>query len=144
MKIDFDGRMWDLDILDIPVGQCEAVEKYVPAKGMGDWYNQLDAGNTKAVIALWWVLRKQAGEETGPISQPGDGFRPVRLLFAFNAAGRAEAAAEAEAAEAAELAAEQDPGPTPPRTPARGSRAKPPGTATAAGTGGGGEPHLPG
>ncbi len=140
MKIDFDGRMWDLDILDIPVGQCEAVEKYVPARGMGDWYNQLDAGNTRAVIALWWVLRRQAGEETGPISAPGDSFRPVRLLFAFNTAAKAEAAAEAEAAEAAELAAEQDPGPTPPRTPGRGSPAKP-ATAETAGDGGG---HPPG
>lgn len=107
MKIDYDGRTWKFDVEDIPVGQCEAVEKYVPAKGMGDWSNKVDAGNTKAVIALWWLMRKQAGEEPGPISQPGDSFLPVKLLFAFNAAQLAEVQAAVEAAEAAE--AEPDP-----------------------------------
>jgi len=109
VKIEYDGRAWDFDVEDIPVSQCEAVEKYVPSKGMGDWYNQLDAGHTRAVIALWWVLRKRAGE-AGAISQPGDDFRPLRLLSAFNAALRAEA----EAAAAAEAEAEAEPDPTTP------------------------------
>ena len=122
MKIDFDGRLWDFDVEDIPVGQCEAVEKYVPSKGMCDWYNQLDAGHTRAVIALWWVLRKRAGEATGPISVPDDGFRPLRLLSAFNKALQAEVAAQKEA-EAAAQAQEEEADP-----PAAESSAGPPRT----------------
>jgi hypothetical protein len=135
VQIDFDGRMWNFDVEDFTVGQCEAVEKFTGAKGMGDFYLKLDAGHTKAVIALWWVLRKQSGEETGPISQPGDSFRPLRLLSAFNKAALAEVAAEAEAAEDAQAAAEAEPDPT--RTArARGSRAKPPAATITAAPGG--------
>lgn len=131
MKIDFDGRLWDFDVEDIPVGHCEAVEKYVPSRGMGDWYNQLDAGHTKAVIALWWVIRKRAGEVTGPISQPGDDFRPLKLLSAFNKALQAEVEARAAEEEAAAQAAEEEPDPTAP-----GDSAGPPRTRGGGGAGG--------
>jgi hypothetical protein len=138
VKIDFDGRMWDFDIEDVTVGQCEAVEKFTGAKGMGDWSNKLEAGNTKAVIALWWLMRKQAGEETGPISQPGDSFRPLRLLSAFVAAGLTEAAAAVAAAEAEAEAEAQGPPADPTRTAARarGSRARPPAATITAAPGG--------
>jgi hypothetical protein len=136
VKIDFDNRLWDFDAEDFTVGQCEAVEKFTGAKGMGDFYLKLDAGHTKAVIALWWVLRKQSGEETGPISQPGDSFRPLRLLSAFNKAALAEAAAEAQAAEDAQAAAETEPDPTRTAARARGSRAKPPAATITAAPGG--------
>ena len=118
MKIDYDGRTWDLDILAVPVSQCEAVEKYCAAKGMGDWSNMLDAGNTKAVIALWWLMRKQAGEATGPVSQPGEDFRPLGLLAAYADASKAELAAALAEAEAAAALAEADPTSLPGSSPA--------------------------
>ena len=110
MKIDYDGRLWDFSLEDMTVAQCEAVEKYV-GKGLGEWANQMGAGGVKAIIALWWVMRAQAGDSPGPVDEPGGGFRPVKLLAAFHAADAAQAA-EAEAAEA-------EPDPT--RTPAGGS-----------------------
>lgn len=121
MKIEYGGRVWEFDLEDMTVAQCEGVEKYV-GKGLGEWSNQLAAGSVKSVVALWWVLRRQSGEDPGPVSQPGDDFRPVKLLAAFNAAMEAEAAAlaaeqaEAEAKAEAEAAraAEADPTLPPP------------------------------
>ena len=103
MKIDYDGRVWDFDVTEMDVAQCEAVEKYV-GKGLGEWANQLAAGSIKSLVALWWVIRRQAGEDPGPIGQDDDpSFRPVKLLTGFNAAE----VAEAETAEP-----EPEPGPT--------------------------------
>ena len=106
MKIDYDGRIWDFGLEEMDVAQCEAVEKYV-GKGLGEWANQMGAGGVKAIIALWWVMRAQAGDDPGPVDQPGAGFRPVKLLAAFHAAAEAEAAPEPE--------------PDPTRTPEAGS-----------------------
>ena len=111
MKIDYDGRLWDFALEDMTVAQCEAVEKYV-GKGLGEWANQMGAGGIKAIIALWWVMRAQAGDSPGPVDDPGGGFRPVKLLAAFHAADAAQAAE-------AEALAEAEPDPT--RTPAAGS-----------------------
>lgn len=102
MKIDYAGRTWEFSLEDMTVAQCEALEKYI-GKGLGEWSNQMAAGAVKAVVGLWWVIQKQGGADPGPISQPGDDFRPVRLLAAFNTALKAEdderAAAEPDAAE---------------------------------------------
>lgn len=138
MKIEYGGRAWDIDILAVPVTQCEAVEKYTNAKGMGDWSNMLDAGNTKAVVALWWLMRKQAGEATGSISQPGDDFMPLALLAAYADASNAEVAAALAAAEAA-AEAEAGPDPTAPAGSSPGSAAT---TTTPAGAAP--APSLPG
>jgi hypothetical protein len=119
MKIDFDGRLWDFGLEEMDVAQCEAVEKYV-GKGLGEWSNQMAAGSVKSIIALWWVMRAQAGDNPGPVGDPGAGFMPVKLLVALNAAVDAEQAA------GAEVAAEAEADPT--RTPA-GSPG-PAGTAT--------------
>jgi hypothetical protein len=97
VKINYDGRLWDFDLAEMDVAQCEGVEKYV-GKGLGEWSNQLGAGSVKSVVALWWVLRRQAGQDA-PID-PGPGFRPVKLLAALNAAIEAEEAAGAQAGEA--------------------------------------------
>jgi hypothetical protein len=96
MKIDYGGRTWEFDLEEMTVPQCEAVEKYV-GKGLGEWANQMLAGSVKAVTALWWVMRSQAGEDPGPISQPGDDFRPVKLINAFGTAAAEQAAAAAAA-----------------------------------------------
>lgn len=111
MKIDYDGRTWEWDVAEMDVAQCEAVEKYV-GKGLGEWANQLGAGSIKSIVALWWVIRRQAGENPGPIGQPDPSFRPVQLLMAFNAADAAEAGA---------AAAQPEPEPEPDPTPAGGS-----------------------
>jgi hypothetical protein len=117
VKIDYDGRVWDFDLEEMDVAQCEAVEKYV-GKGLGEWANQMAAGSIKAIIALWWVMRAQAGESPGPVAEPGDGFRPVRLLAAFNAADTA----------AAEPGPEPEPDPTrPPGRPGGTAAAPAPG-----------------
>ena len=100
MKIDYAGRVWDFDLLDMSVAQCETVEKYV-GKGMGEWANQLLAGSIRSVTALWWAIRAQAGENPGPIGEPDGDFRPLRLMIAFAEAQEAEEAAAAAAAEAA-------------------------------------------
>ena len=122
MKIDYDGRLWDFDLAEMDVAQCEGVETYV-GKGLGEWSNQLGAGSVKSVVALWWVMRRQAGEDAGPVPQPDGGFRPVKLLAALNAAIEAEEAAGAEAAALA--AAEAEAGPMTP-----GGSPAPAGTAT--------------
>ena len=98
MKIDYAGRIWDFDLLGMPVRDCEAVEKYV-GKGMGEWANQLAAGSIKSLTALWWAIRAQNGENPGPIGQPPDDFQPLRLMTAYAEAERAEEAAAAAAAE---------------------------------------------
>ena len=103
MKIDYDGRVWDFDVTEMDVAQCEAVEKYV-GKGLGEWANQLAAGSIKSLTALWWVIRAQAGENPGPIGAPDPAFRPVKLLLGFN---------DAEAAEARAAQAEPEPEPEP-------------------------------
>lgn len=100
MKISYDGRLWDFELEEMSVRECEAVEKYV-GKGLGEWANQMGAGSVKAIVALWWVLRSQAGEDPGPVVTVPDGFRPVKLLAAFHAADEAgPAAAQPEEAEA--------------------------------------------
>jgi len=124
VKIDYDGQVWDFDLLGMEMPLCEAVEKYV-GKGLGEWGSQLAAGSVKSLTALWWVMRKQAGQDPGPVGQPGEGFRPVRLLLAFLAAAQADAEAEAEAEAAAQAEAEAEPDPTPPPASSPASAATP-------------------
>ena len=95
MKIDYDGRFWDFDVTEMTVDDCEAVEKYC-GKGLGEWANQLAAGSIKSLVALWWVIRRQNGEDPGPIGHVDAAFKPVKLLMGFNAAELAEAAEEPE------------------------------------------------
>ena len=123
MKIDYDGRLWDFSLEEMDVAQCEAVERYV-GKGLGEWANQMGAGGVKAIIALWWVMRAQAGGSPGPVDEPGGGFRPVKLLAAFHAADAAQASADAVLEAEAIAAAQAEPDPT--RTPAAGSPASAP------------------
>jgi len=97
MKIDYAGGVYDFDVMDLDVSECEQIEKFCGVKGMGDWANQLTSANTKALQALWWAVRRRAGEDAGPIGRPDPGFRPLAFSLAFSAAEAAEAkAAEAE------------------------------------------------
>lgn len=104
MKIGYEGRLYDFDFTRLTVEECEEIEKFCGAKGLGDWSGQLSAGNTKALQAAWWAIRRHAGEDAGPIARRDPGFLPVALNEGLVAAEKAEieaalaeAAAEAEA-----------------------------------------------
>jgi hypothetical protein len=119
MKIDYDGHVYEFAFTDLDVGECEAIEKFTGAKGLGDWSNQLAAANTKALQALWWAMRRHDGEDPGPIGRADPSLRPIALNAAVADAEAAEAAAE-------------DPEPDPTRTagspaPAPAGTAPPPG-----------------
>ena len=110
MKIDYAGAVYDFDVMDLDTFECEQIEKFCQVKGMGDWANRLTSANTRALQALWWAVRRRAGEDAGPIGRPDPGFKPLAFSMAFSAAEAAEA-------EAAEAKAADEPDPT---TPAAG------------------------
>ena len=102
MNIDYEGRVYDFDITRLTVPECEEVEKFSGARGLGDWNNQLKVANTKALQALWWVIRRHAGEDPGPIARRDPALLPLALNNAYVDAELAERAAAAAAAKAAE------------------------------------------
>lgn len=110
MKIGYEGRGYEFDITRLNVAECEEIEKFCSARGLGEWSNQLAVANTKALQALWWAMRRQAGEDPGPIARRDPGFLPVALNEGYVAAQVAE---EEAAAKAAAEAAEAGPDPTP-------------------------------
>lgn len=118
MKIEYGGKVYDFELTQLSVEECEAIEKFCGARGLGDWSNQLTAANTKALQALWWVIRRQAGEDPGPVARRDPALLPVRLNNAYVDAERAELEAKVAAAEA-----EADAGPDPTRPSAASSPA---------------------
>ena len=108
MKIDYEGTTYEFDFTRLTVGECEDIEKFTGTKGLGEWSLQLQLANTKALQAAWWAIRRQAGEDPGPIARRDAGFLPVALSEAMAAAEKADAEAAAAAA-AAEEEAEEDP-----------------------------------
>ncbi len=136
MKIEYRGSAYEFDFGDLTVAECEAIEKFTGGKGLGEWSNQLGAANTKALEAAWWVIRRQAGQDPGPITRRDEDFRPVTLNAAIADAERAQAEADAEA-----LAAAAEPEPDPTR-PVPGSPAPAVTTTIPAAAAGG--PSLPG
>ena len=102
MKIEYNGGVYDFDVTELDVGECEAIEKFCAVKGMGDWANQLGSANTKALQALWWAVRRHAGEDAGPIARGDREFRPLAFSLAYSAAEKAEADESAGPDESAE------------------------------------------
>ena len=102
LNIEYDGRTYEFEELDLDVDDAEVIQKYV-GRSMGDWANGLASCEVKSMIALWWVLRKEAGENPGAIGAKVPGFKPLRLFAAYAGAARAEAdrLAEEKAAEEA-------------------------------------------
>jgi hypothetical protein len=90
MKIDYEGREYEFDITRLTVGECEEIEKFTSARGIGDWSNQLTAGNTKALQALWWVIRRHDGQNPGAIAVRDPALYPIALNNAYVDAERAE------------------------------------------------------
>jgi hypothetical protein len=107
VKIDYEGREYEFDITRLTVAECEEIEKFTSARGVGDWSNQLTAGNTKAYQALWWVIRRQDGQNPGAVAVRDPALFPIALNNAYAAAEKAELAAQV--AKAAAEAAEADP-----------------------------------
>lgn len=101
MKIEYQGSTYEYDPADLSVGECEEIEKFCGTRGLGEWSGQLQVANTRALRALWWTVRRQAGEDPGPVARPDPGFRPLAFSRAYAAAERAEEEAEAAAAAAA-------------------------------------------
>jgi hypothetical protein len=114
VKIEYEGRAFDFDILRLTTEECEAIEKFTGARGMGDWNNQLAVANTKAFQALWWAMRRHAGENPGPVAVRDPALLPLLLNNAYGTALEAELAAQ-------EAAQEEEPDPT--RPPAASSPA---------------------
>jgi len=139
MKIDYEGRTYEFDITRLSVSECEEVEKFCSARGMGDWTLQLAVANTKALQALWWVIRRHAGEDPGPVARRDPGFLPLALNNAYSDATQAQAEAEEAAKKAAEEAQEAKPDPTPPARSSPAPAGTPTTTAAAALS-----PSLPG
>jgi hypothetical protein len=106
VKIDYQGTVYDFEFTRLTVGECEEIEKFTGAKGLGDWSNQLSAANTKALQAAWWAIRRHAGEDPGPIARRDPALLPLALNEALVAAEKAEL-------EALVAAAEAEPGPDP-------------------------------
>lgn len=125
LNIGFDGENYEFDELGLDLDEAETIQKYV-GRSLGDWSNGLSTCEIKSVMALWWLLRKQAGYPARSIAaRPPEGFAPLRLWKAWNDATLAEIERLAAARKAAEEA-ESEPDPT---QPARSSPA-PAGTPT--------------
>ena len=134
LTIKFDGREFEFEELDLDLDEAETIQKYV-GRNLGDWANGLATAEVKSLQALWWLLRKQAGERVGSIAAKVPGFKPLRLFAAYADAIKAEAA-RIEAEEAAKEA-ELDPTLPAPSSPAPAATTTTPASAPAT-------PSLPG
>ena len=108
LKITYDGQVYELDELGLDLDEAEAIQKYV-GRSMGDWANGLSTCEVKSVVALWWLMRKQAGQNPGAIAAKPPGFKPLKLWIAYVDATKAEAARQKAEDEAAGAEAEPDP-----------------------------------
>lgn len=104
MKIEFSGQVYEFDELDLDLDEAEAIQKFV-GRNLGDFSNGLATCEVKSLQALWWIMRKRAGQNPGSIASRPAGFRPVQLFAAW--AGAVKAEADRQEAEA--KAAEEDP-----------------------------------
>lgn len=95
LKIEYEGQVYEFDELDLDVDEAETIQKYV-GRNLGDWTNGLSTCEVKSLVALWWVLRKRAGQNPGSIAAKVPGFRPVKLFYAFAEAYKAAADVQSE------------------------------------------------
>lgn len=121
IMIEFEGQQYEYDELDLDVDEAETIQKYV-GRSLGDWANGLSACEIKSIIALWWFLRKKAGQNPGAIAAKLPGFRPLQLYKAWAEAMTAEAARQEAEQAAKEAEAEAVADPTPPAAPSSPER----------------------
>ena len=125
LQIEFGGQVYEFDELDLDLDECETIQKFV-GRNLGDFANGVAACEVKSLMALWWAMRKRAGQNPGSIASKPPGFRPVQLFAAYSTAVKAEADRLEAEAKAAEEAAEAEADPTRPA----GSSPAPAGTTT--------------
>jgi hypothetical protein len=123
MKLEFEGRTWQLELDEVTTRQGEAIQAYTGLSFLG-WYESItkadQPGWLKSMNALYWALREQNPDsEAIPLAEVD--VAPLKLLFAFNEAAKAEQpAGEVEpdptkpaAGPDAELPSQPDPGSLP-------------------------------
>ena len=117
MKIDFEGRMWQVDLMKVSMEQGLAIQAYTGLTPLG-WEKSLADPEgpawLKSMRCLYWLMRAQNGEDV-PLETVN--FAVLELFTAFAAAGDEGAAQE----------------PEDPTRPAGGLAAGPPATPAAAG-----------
>jgi hypothetical protein len=97
LKIEFEGRTWQLDLDEVDMAQGETIAAYTGLSIMA-WYKSLldtDAvAWNKSARCLYWLMRQQNGE---PVPLETANFAPIRLFTAFGEGLAADSpAAEAE------------------------------------------------
>jgi hypothetical protein len=118
VKIEWDGRVYDLDLLGALMSQADRINSFVGCKTMSEWESLLlkpdDERFARAVTAAYWLMLTQDGQET---ELAGLDIPFMRFFLAIGNAGAA-LAAEAAAAEADPTNAAAASGGTSPETPA--------------------------
>src|SRR5580704_14880650 len=90
VSIEYGGRSYEFEELDVELDDAVVIQAYV-GRSMGDWANGLSTCEVKSMTALWWLLRKEAGQNPGPIGAKVPGFKPLRLFAAYVDGLKAEA-----------------------------------------------------
>lgn len=101
MKLEWEGRTWDLDASDLDMVQTKAVRAHMGGASIKAWLEALTDLEglhfEDAFQALYWLMLLQNGEEAPPIAQVN--FKVFHFANAFLDAIAAEKKAKAEAAE---------------------------------------------
>lgn len=90
MKIEFEGRTWQLELEDVDMVQGEKIAAYTGLSLLAWYKSLLDTDSvawTKSVRCLYWLIRDQNSE---PIPLETANFAPLRLFAAFGEAIAAE------------------------------------------------------
>ena len=94
MKLDFEGRVWQLEPLDVDMTQGEAIAAYT-GLSLTAWYKSLlDTDSVawgKSIRCLYWLMREQNGD---PVPLESANFAPLKLFAAFGDALAADQPAQ--------------------------------------------------
>lgn len=116
MRLEFEGRTWEVDFESIDLKQGIAIH-YAYGFTLNDLMNALEQADARALQCLYWLMLQQNGV-IKPIQDCN--CKIVDLADAFHVASEAQEAAEKEKAAAAARDAEPDPTPpsaSPPPSP---------------------------
>ena len=90
MKIEFEDRVWQIDLMDIDMVQGETIGAYTGLSVMAWYKSLLDTDSLtwlKSVRCLYWLIRAQNDD---PADLETVNFAPLQLFAAFSAARVAE------------------------------------------------------
>ena len=95
MKIDFEGRTWQLEILDIGMAEAEKIVAYTGLKNLSEWESAcLDVNEPdwfKSMRGLYWLMIQQNGAAESVTIDSAD-FKVLRFFQAYAQAIAAEGA----------------------------------------------------